>query len=291
MSEWGAVGTRVPSRWFASPLNHAMSTPRVFIVSGPSGVGKSSVITRLLAERPDVRLSVSTTTRPPRPGEVDGHHYHFVDTPTFERRIAEGGFLEWARSYDNYYGTGVHEVQRIHAAGCHALLDVDTQGALQIQGAYTGAVYVFIMPPDLATLEARLRGRGTEAEEVVQMRLARAEREISHAHRYDHVLINHVVEDVVREFEAIIDREKERPVPFAKIGAHTDEAIGRTADKATRYALEHIDREALVQSLEAEVKTALREELEGLIRERLQRVLRDDLPRIVEEAYRHARER
>lgn len=265
-----------------------MPTSRVFIVSGPSGVGKSSIISEVLARRPQVRLSVSTTTRPPRPGEADGEHYHFVDTATFERRIAEGGFLEWARSYDNYYGTGLREIQRILAAGCHALLDVDTQGALAIQGAYAGAVYVFIRPPDLATLEARLRGRGTETETSLRKRLDRAEQEMSLAGRYDYVLVNHVVEDVVREFLAIIDREQERPVTFSRIGAIPADAVSATADKAARYALEHIDREALVLSLESEVRTALRGELEALIRERLAHVLENDLPRIVEEAYRAA---
>ena len=267
-----------------------MAFSRVFIVSGPSGVGKSSIIHQVLAKRPEIRLSVSTTTRPPRPGEVDGVDYHFVDTATFERTIAQGGFLEWARSYDNFYGTGVREIERIHGAGCHALLDVDTQGALNIQAAYSGAVYIFIRPPDLATLESRLRGRGTEAEEVMQKRLARAAQEIALSDRYQYVLTNHVVDDVVREFLSIVDREKERPVHFAKLARPATvpaDAVALTADKAARYALERMDREALVQSLEAEVKTALRGELEALIRERLERVLRSDLPRIVEETYRH----
>jgi guanylate kinase len=269
----------------------AMSTPRVLIVSGPSGVGKSSVLRAVLARRPDVQMTISTTTRAPRPGETDGVDYHFVDTATFERTIAAGGFLEWARSYDNLYGTGVREIERILAAGGHALLDIDTQGALQIQAAYRGAVYLFIKPPDLATLERRLRGRNTEAEDVLRKRLDRAEQEIAHADQYDYVLVNHVVEDAVREFIAIIDREKERPVSFERIAFMPADAVTMTADKAARYALERMSQDALVQSLEADVKTALRGELEGLIRERLQRVLREDLPRIVEEAYRQVRGR
>jgi guanylate kinase len=271
-----------------------MTTPRVLIVSGPSGVGKSSIIHRVLAQRPEVQLSVSTTTRPPRPGERDGVDYHFVETAAFEAQIERGGFLEWARSYDNYYGTGVHEIERIMGVGRHPLLDVDTQGALQIQAAYGGAVYIFIEPPDLATLEARLRGRGTESDEVVRMRLDRAEQEIALSHKYDHVVVNNVLDDVVQDIIAIIDREKERPVQFAKLARGSSavpDAVAATADKAARYAMEHIDREALVQSLEAEVKVALRDELEGLIRERLERVLRDDLSAIVSEAYRQARGR
>ena len=268
-----------------------MPNPRVFIVSGPSGVGKSSIIREVLRLRPNVRMTVSTTTRPPRPGEVDGQHYHFVDKAAFERRIADGGFLEWARSYDNYYGTGIHEIERIFGAGHDALLDIDTQGALQIQARFTGAVYIFIKPPDLKTLEQRLRGRNTESEDVLRKRLARAEQEIGHVDKYDHVLVNRVVDDAVREFLAIIDREKERPVQFTKISSVPEDAVAHTASKAARYALERIDREALVQSLEAEVRAALRGELEELIRERLERVLHEDLPDIVEEVYRQARGR
>jgi len=268
-----------------------MATLRVFILSGPSGVGKSSIIHKLLEQRPDVRLSVSATTRQPRPGEVDGRDYHFVETADFERMIEQDGFLEWARSYDNGYGTGVREIERIHGAGCHALLDVDTQGALEIQAGYSGAVYVFVKPPDLATLEARLRGRGTETEGMLRKRLARAEQEIGRADRYDHVLVNHVLDDVVRDLSAIVERETARPVPFAKRATAPADAVATAADKAARYALERIEREALVQSLEGGVKRALRGELEGLIRERLERVLRQDLPTIVEEAWRVARRR
>ncbi len=268
-----------------------MTKPRVFIVSGPSGVGKSSVIRAALEQRPTLRLSVSTTTRPARAGEVDGRDYHFVDTATFEQAIADGGFLEWARSYDNYYGTGVREIERILQAGCDALLDVDTQGALQIQAAFTGAVYVFIKPPSLADLEQRLRGRGTETEAVLQKRLARAEQEIGHADKYDHVIVNQVVEDAIGDFIAIIDREKERPLEFAKTVNLSSEALLNTAEKAAQFALERIDRNALVRTLEADVKGALRIELEALIRERLERVLREDLPFIVEETYRVASKR
>src|SRR3972149_4558469 len=119
-----------------------MTNPRVFIVSGPSGVGKSSIIRQVLARRPNLRTTVSTTTRAPRRGEVDGVDYHFVERATFERLIRAGGFLEWARSYDNLYGTGLHEIERICGAGYDALLDIDTQGALAIQARFRGAVYI-----------------------------------------------------------------------------------------------------------------------------------------------------
>jgi guanylate kinase len=278
-----------------------MTSPRVFVVSGPSGVGKSSIIGSVLAQRPNLRLSVSTTTRAPRPGEVEGREYHFVDVAAFERAIAAGGFLEWARSYDNYYGTGAGEIERIHAQGCHALLDVDTQGALQIQRGYTGAVYIFIRPPDLAALEQRLRGRGTESDEVILKRLARAGQEIGKADKYDYVLVNRVLEDAVREFLALVDEEGERAVPFTRIGNGSYDAIAFAAQTSApaRPVAEGLVTEGLVaarmapdalaKSLETLVTGALRREVEALIGERLQRALRDDLPRIVEEAWREAR--
>jgi guanylate kinase len=267
-----------------------MSLPRVFIASGPSGVGKSSIIRGALARRPEVRMTVSTTTRPRRAGEQEGREYFFVDVPTFERMIAREEFLEWARSYDNYYGTGIRQIESILADRHHALLDVDTQGTLNIQRQFSGAVLIFIQPPDLATLEARLRGRGSESEATLRKRLARAEEEMSFSDRYDHVIVNHTLEDSIQAFLAIIDREKERPVIFMKKEVPGADAMARTAEKATRYAMEQIDQETLVASLEGELQTALRGELEELIRERLEQVLRHDLQRIVEETYRETLE-
>lgn len=262
-----------------------MSTPRVFILSGPSGVGKSSIIRRLLELRPDVVLSVSTTTRAPRAGEKEGKDYYFTGKATFQRMAGEGGFIEWARNYDQYYGTGAREIQNIISSGRHALLDIDTQGALQIKKAHKGAVYVFISPPGLPDLEERLRGRGSETEDSLRKRLERAEEEIGHSGRYDHIIVNRDIEESVQSFIQIIEREKELHLKFEKSEMFSDQTFQNTADKATHYALEHIDKEFLAQSLEKDLKAALRGELEDLIRERLERILHKDLGRMVEEAY------
>lgn len=247
-----------------------MPHPRVFIVSGPSGVGKSSIIHGVLERRPELRLSVSTTTRPIREGERDGRDYHFADKSSFENMIGEEAFLEWAQSYDNYYGTGRHEIDGILAEGRSPLLDIDTQGVLQIQERFGGAVYIFIRPPSLADLEQRLRGRGSESEETLRKRLARAEWEIGLSGRYDYSIVNDNVENAIATFLDVVDREMEVPVKFGKL----ESTQGATPSQ-----------EGLARTLEADVKAALRIELEELIRERLQKVLDSELERIVEEVY------
>lgn len=264
-----------------------MKHPRVFVVSGPSGTGKSSIINAALARMERLRLSVSLTTRPPRAGEVDGRDYHFVTREAFERLIAQDAFLEWAEVYGNLYGTSRQHVEAILAEGCHALLDLDTQGALSMQRAYAGAVYVFIRPPSLGELEARLRARKSETPESLQRRLAQAEHELSFIPRYDYVVENDLLEPSIERFMTIVQAEAARPVRFEKRDADAGDAPWqRAAHRATRYALEHMDRDALVQSLTHEVQGRLREELSGLIQERLERVLQEQLPEIVEETYR-----
>lgn len=268
-----------------------MFHPRLFIVSGPSGVGKSTIIRRVLQQEPGMRLSVSLTTRPKRPGEVEGTDYYFVTPQNFEAMIGEGEFLEWAKVYDHYYGTSRSHIEGILASNHHALLDLDTQGAMQIKERFSGMVLVFIKPPDMASLEARLRNRGSESPETLAKRMAWAEHELSFADQYDHVIVNDHIDDAVRAFLHVISAEKERSVPFLAIGNHEPalaEALPAEAvtGKAVRYALERIDREALVRTLNDEVRQALRQELEGLIRDRLAAVLERDLGRIVQETYR-----
>jgi len=274
-----------------------MTTPRVIILSGPSGVGKSSIIRGVLERREDIRLSVSTTTRPRREGEEEGRDYHFVDVKAFEQEIASDAFLEWARNYDNYYGTLTSEIEGILASGCHALLDIDTQGAIGIQENFQGAVYVFIMPPSMEILEARLRGRGSESGQVLKKRIDRAAREISLNGRYDHIVVNREVDEAVWEIIGIITRAggeavaftRRAPAPGMDSGAAmadiSDNLSVKVSDRATRHALEHFDQEALVQTLESGLRNALRAELENLIRERLQYILQDHLLEIVEETY------
>lgn len=265
--------------------------PRVFVVSGPSGVGKSTIIQRVLARVPELRLSVSLTTRAPRPGEEEGVHYHFVSRAEFEAMIARDEFMEWATVYDQYYGTSRPHVEGILAQGRHALLDVDTQGAMAIRERYRGAVLVFIKPPHLGELERRLRSRGTEDEQRLAGRMAKAEHEISFADRYDYVIVNDRVDEAVDAFIRIIHQERERSVNFTQIRPHADDTVDVATEKAVRYALERINAEAIVQTLEGPVRQALFAELEELIRQRLEHVLADELPAIVEETYRVLRAR
>ena len=194
-----------------------MTQPRVFIVSGPSGVGKSSIIHGVLDRREDVRLSVSTTTRETREEEEEGRDYYFVDKAEFERTIARDWFLEWARSYGNYYGTGRTQIEDILSQGCHALLDIDTQGALNIQKRFSGAVYIFIAPPSLSVLEERLRGRGSETPESLKRRLKRAGAEIELSHSYDHVIVNTTIEAGGSGFLASLEKEAARKVDFGRM--------------------------------------------------------------------------
>lgn len=162
----------------------------VYIVVAPSGAGKTSLVAALLAAEPLVELSVSYTTRAPRVGEVDGRNYHFVDRATFELMIARGDFLEHAEVYGNYYGTSAAWIRSRLAEGRDILLEIDWQGARQVRDLFPQAVGIFIMPPSIEELERRLRGRGTDAEEVIARRLAAARSEIDKVAEYDYLVVN-----------------------------------------------------------------------------------------------------
>ena len=178
----------------------------VLVLSGPSGCGKSTLITAFLARRPDFAASVSTTTRPPRPGEIDGRDYHFTDEAIFCQRIADGAFLEHAVVFGRHrYGTLRAPVEERRAAGLGVIMDVDVQGAAQIRDRLPVAVQVFIMPPSAAELERRLRGRGTDEPEVVARRLAEATDEIACWSDYDFVVVNDDLGPAVARLEAIAD--------------------------------------------------------------------------------------
>jgi guanylate kinase len=173
----------------------------LFIVSSPSGAGKSTISRMLLSEEPGLEMSVSATTRPPRPGEVDGKDYHFVTLAEFKDRVGDNEFLEWAHVFDHRYGTPRAPVEKALAEGRDVLFDVDWQGAQQLYQQVGGdVVRVFIFPPSLPELERRLRDRGTDSEEIIAGRMARAAAEISHWDGYDYVLIN---DDVQRCFEDV----------------------------------------------------------------------------------------
>ena len=162
----------------------------LLIVSGASGVGKSTLCKQLLAEHDELTLSVSTTTRAPRGREKNGVHYHFVDVGTFERMRDERAFAEWAEVHGNYYGTSKLVIDEAIADGGSVLFDIDYQGAEQLLRVYPDAVAVMVLPPDMEILERRLRGRGTDAEEVIQRRMAKAREEMRHAPSFQHLVVN-----------------------------------------------------------------------------------------------------
>jgi guanylate kinase len=164
--------------------------PRLIVVAGPSGVGKTSVLTELRRRYPDFYFSVSVTTRPPRPGEIDGSHYHFVDNATFDRMIADNELLEHAEYAGNRYGTPRRPVEQAVDQGKPALLEIEVQGARQVRAAWPSAFMVMIQPPSWEVLVERLTGRGTENPEVVERRLAAAKDELSASDEFDAVIVN-----------------------------------------------------------------------------------------------------
>lgn len=163
----------------------------LIILAGPAGVGKGTIVQQLLLHPDRFTLSVSATTRPPRPGETDGVHYHFMSKSDFELLRSRGELLEWALVHgDNYYGTPVAELTRAANEGKHLILEIDVQGAFQVLEKHPDALDIFIEPPSLEVLEARLRGRGTESPEQIERRLRTAETELAQAHRFRHRIVN-----------------------------------------------------------------------------------------------------
>lgn len=183
---------------------------RLFVVSGPSGVGKGTLVALLRERLTRLGLTVSATTREPRPGEVDGVSYHFLDDAEFERRVGEGEFLEWAWVHGHRYGTLRSEVERVLAEGRSVVLEIDVQGALNVRASHPEAVLVFIEPPSPEELERRLRGRGTEDEASIERRLANARREMSYADRYDVRIVNDDLDRAVDELAHVIDSYETR---------------------------------------------------------------------------------
>lgn len=183
---------------------------RLFVVSGPSGVGKGTLVALLRERLTRLGLTVSATTREPRPGEVDGVSYHFLDDAEFERRVGEGEFLEWAWVHGHRYGTLRSEVERVLSEGRSVVLEIDVQGALSVRASHPEAVLVFIEPPSPEELERRLRGRGTEDEASIERRLANARREMSYADRYDVRIVNDDLERAVDELAHVIDSYETR---------------------------------------------------------------------------------
>ena len=177
---------------------------RLLVLSGPSGAGKSSVVTLLRERHPEIVFSVSVTTRRPRPGEVDGVHYHFIDAPTFDRMIEEGQLLEWAEFAGNRYGTPAAPVDDLLEAGRPVLLEIELQGARQVRRTAPDAVFVFLAPPSWETLVARLEGRRTEAPEVIEQRLATARVELESESEFDRTVVNAVVARAADEIAGLL---------------------------------------------------------------------------------------
>jgi guanylate kinase len=183
----------------------------LFVLSSPSGAGKSTLARKLLYSDPQISLSISATTRPPRPGEVDGVDYHFVDVAAFKQMVADGMLLEWAHVFGHRYGTPKSPVEEILSQGRDVLFDIDWQGTQQLyQEAGNDIVRVFILPPSINELEHRLRSRGTDSDAVINDRMARAKSEIGHWDGYDYVLINDDIEACFIKVQNILAAERLR---------------------------------------------------------------------------------
>jgi guanylate kinase len=182
---------------------------KVFVITGPSGVGKGTLISRLRERVPDLALSVSATTRGPRPGEEDGREYHFLDAAEFERRISSGDFLEHAEYSGNRYGTLRSEVDKQLAAGRSVALEIEVQGARQVRETMPEAVLIFIAPPTPEVLRERLEGRGTDSGEAIQRRLEVAREELAARDEFAHQVVNDEIEHATAVLEGIVREESD----------------------------------------------------------------------------------
>lgn len=185
--------------------DRAGASGRLVVISGPSGVGKGTVVAALRRLRPRLRVSVSATTRPRRPHETHGEHYFFLEPDEFDELIERDGLLEWAEFNGNRYGTPLEAVQEQLAAGHTVLLEIEVQGARQVRAKVPGALLIFLMPPDRGELVRRLHQRGTESDREIADRLGIAESEVASSEDFDHVVVNRVVEEAAGEILRILD--------------------------------------------------------------------------------------
>ena len=202
-------------------------TGTLYIVSAPSGAGKTTLVDALVRTMPHLRVSVSHTTRPQRPGEVDGVHYHFVDTETFERMVAAGEFLEHARVFGNLYGTSRTQVEEMLAAGTDVVLEIDWQGGRQGRQAMPDSISIFILPPSRDELERRLRSRNQDSDSVIAQRMQEAVNEMSRFREYDYLIVNDTFDDALTDLKAIVRVRRLRcSVQAARLGRRMRELLG-----------------------------------------------------------------
>lgn len=180
----------------------------LYIISAPSGAGKTSLVSKLLEKDDRIKVSISSTTRACRPGEKEGVNYHFLSVETFESKIAEDDFLEHAQVFDNFYGTSKSAVEAQLASGSDVILEIDWQGAQQVRQLIPEAISIFILPPSLAELEKRLTGRGTDSEEVIQRRMRDAQNEMIHYHEFDYIVINNHFDIALEELHSIFNANR-----------------------------------------------------------------------------------
>lgn len=184
------------------------TTGCLFIISAPSGAGKTSLVRALLQSDLNLSLSISHTTRPPRTGEINGCDYHFVAVETFKQMLLRGEFIESAEVYGNFYGTSHQWINQAIASGRDILLEIDCQGARQIQQIFPQAVSIFILPPSAETLATRLKSRAQDNSDVIQKRLAAAREEISHIAEFDYIIINHQLDEALNDLICVIKAER-----------------------------------------------------------------------------------
>lgn len=196
------------------------SQGNVYVLSAPSGAGKSTLVRRLLDRLPDLIFSISFTTRPPREGEVHGKDYFFVDDATFDAMLAEDGFIEWVQVYKNRYGTGRAWIEEKRASGKDILLDIETVGAKHVKAVLPEAILVFLLPPSAEELTRRLRGRATETEEQLAVRLQHARHEMEQFPHYEYLVVNEDLETAYRQLESIFMAERSRTQRMKQTAEH-----------------------------------------------------------------------
>ena len=191
----------------AAKVKHKKATQKkgsLFVISAPSGAGKTTLCRKLLKKMPDMKLSVSYTTREPRKGEQNDVDYTFVTREKFKKMIDKGEFAEWAMVHGNLYGTSLKRIKDLNSRGYDIILDIDIHGAIQLRKSYDGALYIFVLPPSMEALEKRLVNRRTDSEEIIRNRLDNARAEISQYEHYDYIIINDNIDQAYKELESIV---------------------------------------------------------------------------------------